>query len=250
MARRISDMFTEHTHYVEPFAGSLAVLLAKKPSKHETVNDLDGAIINFWTVLRDRPEDLIRACRMTPYSRAEWARCAEFDTQMDPIERARMTWVRLSQGRPGRLRRSSWRHYVDPAACRVDMPVYLSTLIDRMANAAQRMSRVALECLPAVDVIRKYGARDNVLLYVDPPYDGQAISPYVAYRHLMTHDEHRDLARALFECRATVFLSGYRSDLYDALYKDWQRVEFNATTGHRGSADKRVECIWTNRGLP
>jgi hypothetical protein len=47
-----------HDHYVEPFAGSLAVLLAKPRSPMETVNDLDGDLMTFWRVLRERPDDL------------------------------------------------------------------------------------------------------------------------------------------------------------------------------------------------
>jgi hypothetical protein len=41
IADRLAVMLPEHAHHVEPFAGSLAVLLAKKPSRLETVNDLD-----------------------------------------------------------------------------------------------------------------------------------------------------------------------------------------------------------------
>jgi len=35
-------------HWIEPFAGSLAVLLSTPPHKFETVNDVDGLVINFW----------------------------------------------------------------------------------------------------------------------------------------------------------------------------------------------------------
>lgn len=50
-------------NYVEPFAGSLAVLLARPHEpKTETVNDADGMISNFW-----------RAVRYEPESVAEWA---------------------------------------------------------------------------------------------------------------------------------------------------------------------------------
>jgi len=43
-------------HYVEPFAGSLAVLLARPhPPNVETVNDLDGYVANFWRALKWAP---------------------------------------------------------------------------------------------------------------------------------------------------------------------------------------------------
>lgn len=50
-------------NYVEPFAGSLAVLLARPhDAKIETVNDLDGLIANFW-----------RATKLAPDMVARWA---------------------------------------------------------------------------------------------------------------------------------------------------------------------------------
>jgi len=49
-------------HYVEPFAGSLAVLLERphlpnRPYLSETVNDLDGLLINFWRAIRFHPDE-------------------------------------------------------------------------------------------------------------------------------------------------------------------------------------------------
>lgn len=44
-------------NYVEPFAGSLAVMLSRPHEpKTETVNDLDGMIVNAWRALRADPE--------------------------------------------------------------------------------------------------------------------------------------------------------------------------------------------------
>lgn len=83
LAERIVDLMPRHRVYVEPFAGSLAVLFAKPPCVHEIVNDLDGAIVNFWRVLRDKREQLEHACALTPYARAEWLSCdgrLSFDT--------------------------------------------------------------------------------------------------------------------------------------------------------------------------
>jgi hypothetical protein len=50
-------------HYVEPFAGSLAVLLnrphlANRPYFSETVNDLDGFVVNAWRAIQWAPEDV------------------------------------------------------------------------------------------------------------------------------------------------------------------------------------------------
>lgn len=46
--------------YVEPFAGSLAVLLARPggAGRIETVNDLSGHVANFWRAVRECPEEL------------------------------------------------------------------------------------------------------------------------------------------------------------------------------------------------
>ena len=41
----IAGLLPAHRTYVEPFAGSGAVLFAKAPSPTEILNDLDGAVI-------------------------------------------------------------------------------------------------------------------------------------------------------------------------------------------------------------
>lgn len=71
VADQIVRMFPDHAHYIEPYCGSLAVLLAKPPSKMETVNDLDGDLVHFWRMLRNRTAELERACALTPHSLAE-----------------------------------------------------------------------------------------------------------------------------------------------------------------------------------
>jgi DNA adenine methylase len=249
-ATRIVSYLPDHLHYVEPFAGSLAVLLAKPPSRMETVNDLDGAIVTFWRVLRERPDELMRACQLTPHSRAEWEDCADFEASPNELEVARRLWVRLSQSRTGRLVRAGWRHYVSPGAVRTAFPGYLDGYVDRMAAAVERLHHVSLECRPALEVIGKYGADPDVLLYVDPPYLGSTRANDRSYRHeLMADDDHRELAAALRACNAGVVLSGYASDLYDLeLYPDWHRTTFTSGTGQGSDGwSNRTEVLWSNR---
>lgn len=58
-AADVWDAIGEVDNYVEPFAGSLAVLLARPhPPKTETVNDLDHYIVNFWRALQHDPEQV------------------------------------------------------------------------------------------------------------------------------------------------------------------------------------------------
>ena len=48
-------------NYVEPFAGSLAVLLERPHApKVETVNDLDGLLANFWRAVALQPDEVAR----------------------------------------------------------------------------------------------------------------------------------------------------------------------------------------------
>src|SRR5207253_2855367 len=139
----IVELLPAHEHYVEPFAGSLAVLLKKPRSAMETVNDLDGDLMNFWQVLRDRPEDLARVCSLTPHSRAEHQAAYDLDG-LDDLERARRVWVCLSQGRNGTLRRTGWRFYEKPRGG-MSMPGYLGSYVDRIAPCAERLAGVSLE---------------------------------------------------------------------------------------------------------
>jgi DNA adenine methylase len=251
IAEQVVSFFPPHGHYVEPFCGSLSILLAKPRSKMETVNDLHSGLMTFWRVLRDREAELIRACEMTPHSRAEYLHCRDADPVDDEIEIARRVWVVLTQGRGGadRAKQSNFRYYIDPNGSSIGFPVYLDGYRDRMPPAALRLRGVTLESMSALDIIAKYGKCPDVLLYVDPPYLG-SLRAGNRYRHeLKTDEQHRELAEALRSAAAAVVLSGYPSDLYDReLFPDWSRVEISSMTGN-GVEKARTEVLWSNRPI-
>ena len=141
VAPAIAAMLPPHSHYVEPYCGSLSVLLAKPPSDHETVNDLDHAVVTFWRVLRDRPDELERLCALTPHSRVEYQAAQPLDAE-DELNLARQVFVKLTQGRSGRLLRTGWRHYVDPGGSSAAMPRYLAGYVERIGTAAKRLQQV------------------------------------------------------------------------------------------------------------
>ncbi len=90
VAPLVWERFGEPANYVEPFAGSLAVLLGRpgEPGA-ETVNDLDGYLCNFWRALAADPEGL-----------AGWA-----DWPVNELDlHARHSWlVTTARERVGRL---------------------------------------------------------------------------------------------------------------------------------------------------
>lgn len=252
IAEKIVALLPPHDSYVEPFCGGLSVLLAKPPSLQETVNDLDGDLMCFWRVLRDRGDELARLCALTPHSRAESIAARDLDGVGD-LERARRVWVMLTQRRGGQLRRTGWRYNINPHGTSLSLVKYLDGYLARFAPVIERLRNVSLECRDALEVIDAYGRFDGTLLYVDPPYLGSTRGTTSAYRHEMKGEQaHVDLAVALHDAKGAVVLSGYASDLYDDLYSSWWRYEIRAFTG-QGSTDRkngsRVEVLWFNRPL-
>ena len=249
LASRIVALMPAHQHYLEPFAGSLAVLLAKPRSAFETVNDLDGTLVTFWRVLRDQPDDLERACALTPHSRAEYWADNPNEPGLNDLETARRVFVRLTQGRGRSLHGSmyGWRHY-GPATSKSTSQRFLERHIERICPAAARLVGVQIENKPAFNLIQEYTQAENLVMYVDPPYPASCrTSGHPRYMVEADDDQfHQDLAEHLHAVNGTVLLSGYHSPLYDRLYEDWQAIDLPVqANGHNGT--RRVETIWTNQ---
>ena len=95
-------------HYCEPFAGSGAVLLNRAPSAIETYNDLDGEVVNFFRILRDKSDEIAKAIALTPFSREEFASACTLDPAVTDVERARRFYIRARQVRTGLRKRRRW----------------------------------------------------------------------------------------------------------------------------------------------
>lgn len=248
LAPWIVRMLPAHKIYVEPFAGSLSVLLAKSRSKVEIVNDLDGWLVTFWRVLRDRGAELERACALTPYAREEYA--SALDEDLDELERARLFWARITMSFNAVPGHSGWRVSTVQNG---DVVTTQLTQLRRFQAVAARLRSVAIENRPAVDLVRSL-VKTDALIYADPPYvhdtrtDGG--SRYTAYRHEMSDDDHRELAAVLRAHPGPVVLSGYACELYAELYDGWWTMgrQQRKWSGTDGSIVTR-ETLWSNRDL-
>ena len=252
LADQISAVLPAHKVYVEPFAGSLAVLLAKPRSNIEMVNDLDGELVNFWQQLRDHPEEMQRLCWSTPYARAEYD--AAWEPTEEPLERARRFWVRVQQGVAHKIgSKSGWQCSASDGRGSTAKSSTVARKVDALLQVAERIRDVMIDCRPATDVIRMMDS-PQALHYCDPPYVPSTFSTAGSnpYAHMMSEDDHRELATTLHATDGAAVVSGYPSALYDDLYGDWHRVELVGradTANRRGGTNKRVEVLWSNRPL-
>lgn len=242
VADQIVSMFPEHDGYVEPYAGGLAVLFAKPAERMEIVNDINEDLVTFWRVLRDRTDELLHVCNLTPHSRAEMRLTATRD-DVDELERARRVWVLLTQGRSSNWLKTGWRFYLDPHGTSSSMAQYLIGYKARLAPAAVRLMNVQLECRDALDVIADYGQHEANLLYVDPPYLGETRNSTAYANEMRSEADHVALLEALLDVKASVVLSGYASPLYREHLSGWHSHDI----GSRTQGADRTERVWCNR---
>lgn len=252
-------LLPETKHYCEPFGGSAAVLVNRKPSSIETYNDIDGQIVNFFRVLRDQGEELIRAIGLTPFAREELRiAVSEPESEISDLERARRFFVRARQVRTGLAQTASegrWAH------CRLTSRAGMAGAVSRwlgsvegLSEIAQRLLRVQIENAPAIQVIERYDSPDT-LFYCDPPYPHESRSDINAYAFEMSDDDHRVLAQVLHNVQGQVALSGYHCDLLDDLYSDWMCIEAPAKQAHStntrpdNSKRSRTEVLWINYAI-
>jgi DNA adenine methylase len=249
-------LLPEATHYCEPFGGSAAVLINRKPAPVETYNDIDGEVVNFFKVLREHKEELLEAIGLTPFSREELRVAVNGEKEkLTDLERARRFFVRARQVRTGLAQTASegrWAH------CKLTSRAGMAGAVSRwlgsvegLAEIAQRLLRVQIENAPAVEVIRRFD-NPETLFYCDPPYVHEARSDTNAYAYEMTDDEHHKLSEVLHSVQGKVALSGYHSDLMDKLYGDWNYIEapskkaHSTNTGANNNKQSRTEILWVN----
>ena len=243
-------LLPECHHYCEPFAGSGAVLLNRKPSKIETYNDLDGEVVNFFKVLRNEKEKLIEAVSLTPFSREEFAQACKIYSGLSSFERARRFYIRARQVRTGLAQTASLGRW---ANCKNTSRRGMSGVISRwfggtvaLSDIAERLLRVQIENRPAIEVIKLYDS-PQTLFYCDPPYIHKTRGDAKAYSNEMDDQDHRELSKVLNSVQGLVAVSNYDCDFMNRLYpaKKWLKTTGPKKTIH-STKDIRTEVLWTN----
>jgi DNA adenine methylase len=185
LARRIIDLMPPHLHYVEPFFGGGAVLIARDPDDprfflgsnssqrgvSELVNDINGRLMNFWQVVRDeeRFQKFRRIVETIPLSRCEWEHAHVHQYGQDPVADAVAFFVNCRQSLAGRqdcftpITRTRTRRQMNG-----NVSEWLSA-VDGLPAVHARLRRVLIENRPALEIIKREDG-PGTLHYIDPPY--------------------------------------------------------------------------------
>lgn len=241
IANWIINFFPEHHSYLEPFLGSGAVLMNKPRSNIETVNDLDGDVVNLFEWIKKDPERLAREIYYTPYARQVYEEAFDRIPQ-NGLYKAVNFYIRLNIGHGFRTNgeKVGWKNDVqgrEKAYAAKDW----CELPEKIIQVAERLRGVQIECKPAVELIPRFNYK-NVLLYCDPPYvldtrHGKQ------HKHEMEDNDHEELLSVLQNHKGPVLISGYESELYEHYLKGWHKEH---TTCYSQVGTKKNEVLWMN----
>lgn len=242
IANWIISFFPEHHSYVEPFFGSGAVLFNKPRSNIETINDLDGNVVNLFQWIKNDPERLAHEIYYTPYARQVYDDAFAVVPD-DSLERAVNFYIRLNMGHGFRTNgeKVGWKNDVQGRE-RAYAATDWCSLPDKIIQAAERLRGVQIENRPAAEVMERFNSK-KVLIYLDPPYMPE-VRHGKQYKHEMfTGNSHAQLLETAKAHKGPVMISGYESDLYNDMLQGWHREE---TTCYSQTASKKREILWMN----
>jgi|ERR1700733_9166378 len=237
IAKKVIEIFPEHTTYVEAFAGGAQVFFRKEPSAVEVLNDLDGDVVTFFRICQRHHDELVRYLKFILVSR-KWFALAESENPaaLTDIERAARFFYVQKNAFAALIRRRKYRYsVVSPPSFN---PGNISELIER---AHERLQRVQIECLPYSEVLNRFD-RQATLFYLDPPYYDRTL-----YRFNFTDDDFVKLAERLRRLHGKFVLSLNDVPRVRELFQEFTLREIELHYTSQMKAGKRFrELLITN----
>lgn len=252
LALQLCHELPPHNCWVEAFGGSLSMTLAKAPAPIEVVNDIDNDIINVFIQLRNNPEELCRQIALTPYSRQEFENSRIDQIGDNELEKARKFLIQAMMAINGVFGKEKGGFSYSQSYSRNGRDARVNrwyNLPERLTNVVERIRNVRIENKNALDLIKMFVNRPATLVYLDPPYLGDRTQGYMNDANDETF--HLELLNIAVKSKCMIFISGYKSDLYDSLLtekKGWSKKSFETfTKDSKGQVHDRSEYVWMNK---
>jgi DNA adenine methylase len=213
--------------YVEPFCGIGSVLINKKKSKIEAINNVDSSLLQIYRALRDEPKEFIRRLNAHKYCEDTFRKLSKKTLSEDYLENAVNEFALRKMSRGGTKctfllsKNDSW-----------------AKAIKDLSGISERFQEVFMIDKPALDVIKAFNSEDT-LLYCSPPYLHESKVSKTVYSSEMTTNDHIELSHTLNSFTGKAIIGGYMTPLYKRIYKNWN-VEKKKIVGQKD------EVIWKN----
>ena len=223
--------------YIEPYCGSASVLINKKKSQLEVINDLDPGIIAIFRAIRDESSLFVKKLKKIEYKKESFDKAltkTEFDNN---INYAINEFILRRMSRGGMKKSFS--------ASEVKDTNHWLTIIEELPIISKRIKNCFIFNKPATDVIKAFN-HENTICYVDPPdlQETRNLSDTCEYE--MNTDDHIELSKVLIDFKGKAIISGYYSTLYKRLYKEWKCIKKAIPNNTSQTKTKKTECIWIN----
>jgi len=175
LLKHILPLIPKHTCYCEPFAGGVAVLLAKPRSSIEVINDLNGDLITFYRCVRYHSDVLLTELEFVLNSRKEFL---DFRDQagLTDIQRAARWFFRNKTCFGGADMRSFGISAVSGGAALGSRSARMEAI--RALNV--RLDKVCIEHLDWQKCIDLYD-RPTTFFFIDSPYTECGATMYAAW---------------------------------------------------------------------
>lgn len=242
LADWIISFFPEHHSYLEPYFGSGAVLFSKQRSNIETVNDLDGNVVNLFEWIKNDPERLAHEIYYTPYSRQVYEEAFSAVPE-DSLGKAVNFYIKLDMGHGFRTNgeKVGWKNDVQGREKAYAARDWVN-LPEKIMLAAERLRGVQIENMPAVQLIQRFN-NEKVLIYLDPPYLINTRHGKQYKYEMDTDDSHIELLETAKIHKGPVLISGYESSLYDDILQGWHKEE---KISYTQVSSQKKEILWMN----
>jgi DNA adenine methylase len=236
----ILPLIPKHEHFVEAFAGGLAIMWAKPPSKYETINDINGEVINFWTQLRDNFTKLNAEIQWSLLARDVYIKAQTIYAKpagFSPIDRAWAFWYVSNFSFGNNLKAGICASHEN----KVGMKLHNKKLQFRK-EYSDRFKRVNIENIDALTLIKRRDHKE-AFFFADPPYMNADQGHYEGY----TERDFFNLLTTLEKIEGKFLLSCYWSPEIEhiASQNNWsfQAIEMNLSAGKCKRGDKRRKKI-------
>ena len=241
MLKYLLPLVPAHTIYCEPFFGGGALFFAKPKSEVEVINDLNGEVINFFKVLKNKFSELQKEVRATLHSRELYKKAMAIYKNpkgYSDVQRAWALWTATNQGFSAQI--GSWGF----GKTNAKEKAVANKRADFTQTYEERLKTVQVESNNALKVIARCDSKDT-FIYADPPYIGSDMGHYAGY----TESDYRALLDMLAKGKSKFLLSSYPSTILNQYIKKYKwRVrkisKYVAVTKH--TEKQKVELMVFN----